>query len=45
MISTVYRGSPTNQNFRKMEISDMINWIDRIRSNPEYPVNPIRRFD
>jgi len=28
-----------------MENSDRINRMDRIRSNPVYPVNPIKRFD
>ncbi len=27
------------------EISDRIYRIDRIRSNPVYPVNPVKRFD
>jgi hypothetical protein len=31
--------------FKKMKISDRINRIDRIRSNPVYPVNPVKRFD
>ncbi|MCD4798904.1 MAG: hypothetical protein K8R19_07845 [Methanosarcinales archaeon] len=31
--------------FKKMEISDRINGIDRIRPNPVYPENPVRRFD
>jgi len=29
----------------KMEISDRINRIDRIRFNPVYPVNTVKRFD
>ncbi len=31
--------------FKKIEISDRIIRIDRIRSNPVYPVNPVKRFD
>ena len=31
--------------YKKMEISDWINRIGRIRSNPVYPVNPVKRFD
>ena len=30
---------------RKRENSDRINRIDKIRSNPVYPVNPVKRFD
>jgi len=28
-----------------MENLDRINRMDRIRSNPVYPVNPVKRFD
>ncbi|KAF5419894.1 MAG: hypothetical protein C5S44_09925 [Candidatus Methanocomedens sp.] len=28
--------------YKKMEIADR---IDRIQSNPVYPVNPVKRFD
>jgi len=28
-----------------MEIPDRMNRIDRILSNPVYPVNPVKRFD
>jgi len=31
--------------FKKMEISDRINGIYRIRLNPVCPENPVRRFD
>jgi hypothetical protein len=31
--------------FKKMEITDRIYRIDRIRSNPVNPVNPVNRFD
>ena len=31
--------------YKKMEIADRINRIDRIQSNPVYPVNPVKRFD
>jgi hypothetical protein len=31
--------------FKKMKISDRINMIDRIRSNPVYPANPVKRYD
>jgi len=34
--------------FKKMKISDRINMIDRIQSNPVYPVypaNPVKRYD
>jgi len=40
--------SPSKQKrlkLKKMKISDRINRIDRIRSNPVYPVNPVKRFD
>jgi hypothetical protein len=30
---------------KKMENSDRIYRIDRIRSNPVNPVNPVKRFD
>ena len=31
--------------FKKMKIPDRINTIDRIQSNPVYPVNPVKRYD
>jgi hypothetical protein len=31
--------------FKKMKISDRINTIDRIQSNPVNPVNPVKRYD
>jgi hypothetical protein len=30
---------------KKMKIPDRINMIYRIRINPVYPVNPVKRFD